>query len=229
MARKHLLAAPLNRSSLVSVVEFSARKLIIFVLVQLVLSPFILITADSLSGSMNNNGTPALDSGQRFGVASNITVNRIKTECTGAVTFLTNTTAEMVVNVTAKSANGNSISEQSEIVANGGRPYDVNLSLTGNASINNQSEGRIMASDSERMNQQNGHFNKSNERVLSRKRRYLIFPPGSSIQIGESHFIYAWKTRSSSFNFVSSLLFSFLQSATYSGMCFAFYLFWFLI
>lgn len=188
MARKHPPAVLLNRSSLVSVVEFPARKLIIFVLVQLVLSPFILITADSLSGSMNSNGTPALDSGQRFGVASTVTVNSIKTKCTDAVTFLTNTTAEMV---TAKSANGNSISEQREIAANGRRPYDVNLSLTGNASIHNQSERTIMASDLERMNQKNGHFNKSNERVLSRKRRYLIFPPGSSIQIGKItfHFI----------------------------------------
>lgn len=182
MARKHPAEALLNRSSLVSVVEFSARKLIIFVLVPLVLSPFILITADSLNGSMNNNEASAPNTERQSGFSSNGNVNCVKRRCTGAVTFLTNETQE-------KSANGNSISQQSEIDANGGQPYDVNLSLTGNASIHNQSQQTNMASDFERMEQKNGSFNKDGERVLSRKRRYLIFPPGSSMQIGKSHSI----------------------------------------
>lgn len=187
MAREHLPVAPLNCSSLVSVVKFSARKLIIFVLVQLVLSPFILITADSLSGSINNNGTPAQNSEQPFGFNSNVTMNTIKmVKCTDAITILTNTTAKTVtITPTTKRANGNSILKQSENDTNGWRPYDVNLSLTGNASIHNQSERTIIASDSKRMNQNSTNFNESNERVLSRKRRYLIFPPGSSVQIGK--------------------------------------------
>lgn len=95
----------------------------------------------------------------------------------GVASTKTNLAAE------GKNANGNSISQQSEIIANGERPYDDNLSMTGNASIRNQSQ-TITASDSMRAKRDDANFNTDGERVLSRKRRYLIFPPGSSIQIG---------------------------------------------
>lgn len=188
MARKHPPGALLNRSSLVSVVEFSARKLIIFVSVQLVLSPFILITGDSVNGSMNNNVAPAQNPKQPFGTASNGSVNCVKIKCTDVVTILMNKTT-LTEEMLRKSANGNSILEQREINANESRPLDVNLSLTENASIHNQSEPTIMASDAERMNLKNSSSDKGSERVLSRKRRYLIFPPGSSMQIGKSNLI----------------------------------------
>lgn len=191
MARKHPRPAMLSRSSLVSTVEFAGRKLIILVLLQLVLSPFILITADSFSGSINNKKASAVHSQPRFRSASNengnAKVNGIKTNCTVdgflMVAFQANATTQ------GKSASGNSISKPNVIAGNRKRPYADDLALTGNASIYNQSRRTINANDSQRTNREDGSFNEDGERVLSRKRRYLIFPPGSSMQIGKSHFI----------------------------------------
>lgn len=188
MARKHLQPLAVNRSRLVGVVDDSARKLIIFMLLHLVLSPFVLITADTLNEGRNNNQAAQMlnSSKQQSATASNVNanVNSVRTNCTGddlTQSIVQNSAAE------GKSANGNSISQQSEITANGEKPYDDDLSTTGNASIRNQSRQTITASDSMRAKPDDGNFNKDGERVLSRKRRYLIFPPGSSIQIGDSN------------------------------------------
>lgn len=193
MARKHFLSPTLTLHclSLVGVVDFSVRKLIIFMLLQLVLSPFILITADTLNGSTSNNQASVPESGeQQFSSALNVNekVYNVKTNCT-VDGFLTVGTPVNATN--RKTANGNSILKQSEIGANEERPYDVDLSLTGNASIHNQSRHAIDgdAGEMPRTKRNGETFNKENgERVLSRKRRYLIFPPGSSMQIGDSIF-----------------------------------------
>lgn len=201
MARKHSLLPTktlhcLNRLSFVGVVDFPVRKLIIFMLAQLVLSPFVTIMADTLNESTSNNqaSVPELHE-QQFGSASNVNtkVNNVKTNCT-VDGFLAVATP---VNATVrKSANGNSILKQREIGANEERPYDVDLSSTGNASIHNQSwktisvAAAVAANGSQRTKRNVETFNKKNgERVLSRKRRYLIFPPGSSMQIGDSIFL----------------------------------------
>lgn len=190
MARKHLQASALNRSSSVGVVEFSARKLIIFVLLQLVLSPFILITVDSLNGNMNNNQALALSrlgsEQQQFASESseNANVNSLKMNCTddGPITI------DIQANATAQrnSDAGNSIWQQNKIGVNGERPYDDDLSSIGNASIHNHSQRTISANDTKRMKREDENFNEDGERVLSRKRRYLIFPPGSSMQLGKN-------------------------------------------
>lgn len=185
--------AVIHRLSLVGVVDFPVRKLIIFMLLQLVLSQFILITADTLNGSANNNNNQASvpESGeQQFDSVLNVNakVNNAKTNCTvdGSLTV------GIAANATQrKSANGNSILKQSEIGANKERPYDVDLSSTENTSIHNQSRHTIAdgGSESQRTERNAETFNKEDgERVLSRKRRYLIFPPGSSMQIGDSIF-----------------------------------------
>lgn len=214
MARKHSVSSTvtltttktLHRLSLVGVVDFPVRKLIIFVLLQLVLSPFILITADTLNESTgdSNQATVVPDSGeQQFGSASNVNaqVNGVKTRMSVAKTSTKNCTADGFLAVATpllnaierKSANGNSILKPSEIDVNEKRPYDVDLSSTENASIHNQSRQTIDATtsaaadarESYRTKRDGETFNKENgERVLSRKRRYLIFPPGSSLQIG---------------------------------------------
>lgn len=155
MAPRH--PAALNRSS--SVCNLSARKLIIFVSVQLVLSPFISITADTLNGGTNNEAAMH----QRIDAS----VSSAKTNDLGDV-FVTR-----VIQAPRKNS--------SEMATSRQRPYD--LSPTGNASIRNQSEQTISAS---RPKREHATFNKDSERVLSRKRRYLIFPPGSSLHIGKS-------------------------------------------
>lgn len=191
MARKRQPTS-LNRSSLVSVVEFFARKLIIFVLLQLVLSPFILITADTLNGSLNNNGTFAPDLKRQFGcianTSANPTANVVLGKCTGDGVLV----GEPPLNETQqKNANGNSISTQSEVVANGTRSNDGLLPwIKGNATIHNQSRETITGIEFDQFQHQDDNFNMNGERVLSRKRRYLIFPPGSSLQIGKSQFHY---------------------------------------
>lgn len=200
MARKHRQPSTLNRSSSVGVVEFSARKLIIFALLELlVLSPFILITVDSFNGNMNNNQASALSSKfeQRFDFASSVNakVNSLKTtNCTGDCFLTTDiqanaSAASQASAADKKSAGGNSICKQHKIDANGERPYDDDLSSIGNASINNQSQRTISANDTNRAKREDAAFNQvddgDDERVLSRKRRYLIFPPGSAIQLGK--------------------------------------------
>lgn len=212
MARKHsvssaltLTTKTLHRLSSVGVVDFPVRKLIIFVLLQLVLSPFILITADTLNESTNdsNQATVVAELGkQQFGSASDVNaqVNSVKTSLSAKQTknctaddFLTVDTS-LLNAIERKSVNGNSILKPSEIDVNEKRPYDVNLSSTENASIHNQSRqtidatttGTADARESHRTKRNAETFNKENgERVLSRKRRYLIFPPGSSMQIGK--------------------------------------------
>lgn len=185
---KHPQLSTLNRSKSVGVVEFSAHKLIIFVLLQLVLSPFILITTvDSLNGNMNNNQASIVlsnfGSQRQFDLESsgNAKVNSLKTNCTGDDGFLT-----IQANATQqKKDGGNSIWQPSKIGVNAERPYDDDLSSIGNASIHNQSQRTISVNDIKRMERETGNFNKDSERVLSRKRRYLIFPPGSSMQLGK--------------------------------------------
>ncbi|XP_031636178.1 uncharacterized protein LOC116349064 [Contarinia nasturtii] len=188
MARKHSQLSTLCHSSLVVVfVGFPARKLIIFMLMHLVLSPFILITtADTLNGSSNNNNNqasvPDSVAKQQFGSALNVNakLNCVKTKCTldGSLTDAIQTNADQ-----RKSANGNSILKQSNITEHEEQPYDVDLSTTENASIHNQSRQTNPSSESQRTKRDDRTFNKDGERVLSRKRRYLIFPPGSSMQI----------------------------------------------
>lgn len=186
MARKHPQPLAVNRSRLVGVVDDSARKLIIFMLLHLVLSPFVLITADTLNEGRNSHQAAQMQNSgeQQFSTASNVSgnVHNVKTNCTGDDSLTQGSKENLAAE--RKSANGNSISQQSGISANGERPYDDDLSTTGNASIRNQSRKTIAASDSKRAKRDGGNFNKDGERVLSRKRRYLIFPPGSSMQIG---------------------------------------------
>lgn len=176
MARKNFQLAFL----VVVFVNFPARKLIIFMLLHLVLSPFILITtADTLNEGKNNNQASVSDSvaKQQFRSALNVNakLNYVKTNCTvnGKVTDAIQTNANE-----RKNANGNSILMQSNITEHGKRPYDVNLSTTENASIHNQSRQTNAASHSQRTKRDDRSFNKDGERLLSRKRRYLIFPPG---------------------------------------------------
>lgn len=204
MAAKHLQRKAFNRSSLVSGdVEFFARKLIYFVLLQLVLSSFVLITADTLNGSQNNNNnnnklTPLQYSSSQFGcVASTITDGRKCTGDDGGSVLKTELTFNETHGETTKE---NLILWHSDGGgANTERPFldgDSNLSLTGNASIRNQSKKTITSTTSSNGSQSmkhrhrrqpstDGRFNKDGERILSRKRRYLIFPPGSSLQIGK--------------------------------------------
>lgn len=175
-----------HRSSSVAVVALPSRKLFIFMSLQLVLSPFILITADTLNESIKNKQATLSESVDlRYG--STLDVNCIKmTNCTGD-DFLTDniqTTATQ-----SKSANRNSILKQSEITENGKRPYDVDLSSTGSISMHNQSRQTNATSDSRRMKLDVEDLYRGGERVLSRKRRYLIFPPGSAMQIGDSIFL----------------------------------------
>lgn len=226
MATQQLQRKAFKRSSLVSGgVEFAARKLIYFVILQLVLSSFVLITADTLNGSQNNNDaalaqesssklpklTPLQHSSSRFGCATNRISDR--TECTGGGGDDGVLKTERAFNETdGKTTKENLIlwrgaNNDDDDDANATkkeRPFrddDNNLSLTENASIRNQSR-RTITSNSNRSSMKTRHrrqpstdggFNKDDgERVLSRKRRYLIFPPGSSIQIGKLylHFFY---------------------------------------
>lgn len=182
--QKHSTSS-LHRSISVAVVAFPARKLIIFMSLQLVLSPFILITANTLNGSIKNNQATMPDSvDQRYGLT--LDVNCIKTtNCTGD-DYLTGNTQTNATQ--SKSTNRNSILKQNEITENGKRPYDVDLSSTESASMHHQSRQTNVTSDSQRMKLDVEDLNRGGERVLSRKRRYLIFPPGSAMQIGDSIF-----------------------------------------
>lgn len=233
MATQQLQRKAFKRSSLVSGgVEFAARKLIYFVILQLVLSSFVLITADTLNGSQNNNDaalaqesssklpklTPLQHSSSRFGCATNRISDR--TECTGGGDDGVLKTERAFNETDGKTTEENLIlwrgaNNDDDDDANATkkeRPFrddDNNLSLTENASIRNQSR-RTITSNSNRSSMKarhrrqpstDGGFNKDDgERVLSRKRRYLIFPPGSSIQIGKLylhffHFCFAIRRR----------------------------------
>lgn len=222
MAVKHLQQKAFKRSSCDSGggVEFSARKLIYFVLLQLVLSSFVLITADTLNGSQNNNNnnaalaqassfklpklTPLQHSSSRFGCATNRISDR--TECTGGGeggtddgvlkterTFNETDGKTTKENLILWHGDGGANDDEDANATTTEHPFrddDNNLSLTENASIRNQSRQTItsngMRARHRRQPSTDGGFHKDDgERVLSRKRRYLIFPPGSSIQIGK--------------------------------------------
>lgn len=227
MAAQHLQRKAFKCSSFVSGgVEFAARKLIYFVLLQLVLSSFVLITADTLNGSPNNNSndgggggsnnnaalaqassfelpklTPMQHSSARFGCATNRISDR--TECTGGGGDGVLKTERAFNETDGKTTKENLIlrhggtgDDADASATKKERPFrddDNNLSLTENASIRNQSRRTITSRSSNSMKARHrrqpstdGGFNKDDgERVLSRKRRYLIFPPGSSIQIGK--------------------------------------------
>lgn len=184
MARKHPQPLSLIRSrfcSVVTGVEFSGRKLIIFMLVQLLLSPFILITGDSINESVHNGKPPPLPSSSPV-----YSINA------GA----DNPTSDQFIKTHASNENdnGNSILRRVEgNIASEQRPSVGNLSFIGNASILDQSRLTNLTCNSDECEQQHHHHDKTfndghhhDERVLSRKRRYLIFPPGSSMQIGKS-------------------------------------------
>lgn len=222
---KHLQQKSFNRSSLVSgAVEFSARKLIYFVLLQLVLSSFVLITADTLNGSQNTDNTntsnsktefaqpssykppeltPLPHSPSRFGCSANtitdrITWNGTKLKCTGDDVGDGVLTSELAFNKMKRNttnenliqwhndggvgsgSDGDGDSDSVVSHANAQRPNDDNnLSLTGNASIRNQSQqtGNSLKQRHRRHRRRrrheptDGRFNKDGERVLSRKRR----------------------------------------------------------
>lgn len=242
MAAKHLHRIAFNRSSCVrGALGFSARKLIYFVLLQLVLSSFVLITADTSNGSQRSDNEAALAQpssfeppeltpqpylASRFGCLANtitdgITWNGTKLKCTGDDSGDGVLTSDLAFNEIQRKTtkenlilwhNASSIDDvdggNSGTHTNAARrpDDDNNLSLTGNASTRNQSQQAIanITGDSIRQQQQHhrrrrhqpadGTFNKDGERVLSRKRRYLIFPPGSSIQIGKLylHFYFSF-------------------------------------
>lgn len=39
---------------------------------------------------------------------------------------------------------------------------------------------------------ENGFYNKNSDKLLSRKKRYLVFPEGSSLQLGKKMLYFAW-------------------------------------
>lgn len=172
-------------------VEFSGRKLIIFVLLQLLLSPFILITGDSTNESVHNSIHSPLvyNSIPNSHVDNNPAVNDISDQFNG------NKSELHAIN--RKFNGGNSISIENEIGTVEGETFDGNLSSIEMASMLGPSRPDCNTKRCAREwqthnnifnNDTNDMANKNNEQILSRKRRYLIFPPGSSMQIGISLF-----------------------------------------
>lgn len=77
--------------------------------------------------------------------------------------------------------NDNSIKQPNEIGVNVQKVGDGNVT----APIKNPSTPHRLSQPNE-----NEHDGDLHERVLSRKRRYLIFPPGSSVQIGKKSLLH---------------------------------------
>lgn len=180
----------------VSDVKFFSRKLIIFMLVQLLLSPFILITADSIPESLyNGHDQPPQFSSTvvNTSIVNDILTNTVNVHAGISAQSIENETESHESN--GKFNDGNSIliqSEKIEMSAREQRPSDDNLSLIGNATILDQSRPINIGCKSDdgecEKRDETFHNNVHDERRLSRKRRYLIFPPGSSMQIGKSNF-----------------------------------------
>lgn len=195
MAQKKPYRRPLSlirlRFCCSDIVEFSCRKLIIFVLLQLLLSPFILITGDSINESVHNAIHSLLvnNSIPNSHVDKNPAVNDISDQFNGNKSELHATNR--------KFNDGNSISIENEIGTVEGKIFDGNLSSIENASLLGQSRpdcntkrcAHEWRTHNNIFNNDTNDMANNNERILSRKRRYLIFPPGSSMQIGNSTLI----------------------------------------
>lgn len=192
MAQQKLYRRPLSlirlRFCWSEKVEFSGRKLFIFVLLQLLLSPFILITGDSINESVHNAIHPPLVFNSH--VDNDAAVNDISDQ------FNENKSELHAIN--RKFNDGNSISIVNEIGTVEGETFDGNLSSIENALMLGQSRPDCNTKRCAREwrthnnifnNDTNDMADNNNERILSRKRRYLIFPPGSSMQIGNSTLI----------------------------------------
>lgn len=173
-------------------VEFSGRKLIIFVLLQLLLSPFILITGDNINEGVHNaihlplvyNTIP------NSHVDNNPAMNDISDQ------FNENKSKLHATN--RKFNDGNSISIENENGTVEGETFDGNLSSIENASMLDQSRpdcntkrcAREWRTHNNIFNNDTNDMANNNERILSRKRRYLVFEPGSSVQIGNSTLVH---------------------------------------
>lgn len=172
-------------------VEFSCRKLIIFVLLQLLLSPFILIMGDSINESVHNaiHSPLAYNSIPNSHVNNNPAVNDISDQF--------NEDKSKLHATNRKFNYGNSISIENEIGTVEEETFDGNLSSIENVSMLGQSRpecntkrcARGWQTHNNIFNNDTNDMTNNNERILSRKRRYLIFPPGSSMQIGNSTLI----------------------------------------
>lgn len=206
MAEKHFQRLPLIRSCfcLVDSVECSGRKLIIFVLLQLLLSPFILITGDNTNERVHHHSAPAAAAASTSEQFRNLNDSIISNMVTMA--NANNITNRLIKNTIKSNAimpqfnDENSILSINEINAPKQNAFDDNnLSTMNILSMADQSQlaNKTCNSGQCKWQQNNDADAKANEktfndghsdRVLSRKRRYLIFPPGSSMQIGNLPF-----------------------------------------
>lgn len=165
-------------------------KLISSVLVQFLLSPLILITGDGINENVNN------------GSACNANNSCLQASCwpchastiehpmsTASVSFnVTNPNLMQTGSRTKQEIDGKFNSHHATIVTPH-ETHDPSSALRKNASTHHQTPMK------KRANQVDIHANVTStvandgSKILSRKRRYLIFPPGSSMQIGKTHII----------------------------------------
>lgn len=172
MVQKHPL--PFNQRSYSTMF---ARKLIILMLVQLLLSSFILINGEAADTNtwqrdgvgQNDKNT---DLSRRVGEDIQINMDRNGEMRLHGKNVLGNSEQDLV------KGNANSIMRPNEMSASA-QKVDGNGDNT-SLPMQHQSE-RDSITQTNEIEQQQLH---DSERVLSRKRRYLIFPPGSSVQIG---------------------------------------------
>lgn len=152
--------------------QFPGDKLIRLVLVQFLLSPLILITADAINASVNNGG------------AGNRRLH--DDDCLHSPTVGAGAEPTNGIGVDAVQPTGSQPSRQ--IVAKLNSHHDNGSEST---SVPSGAPSAMPAASQPptvpneaniRANVSTARF--SDGKILSRKRRYLIFPPGSSVQIG---------------------------------------------
>lgn len=198
MMQKQLQALPLICDGFFSIciVKFLGRKLIIIVLLQLLLSPFI-ITDGNINESNINNGNTVNSSLNPYD--SSIIVH--ETNLTLKTTSKNDDDDDYMENgmhLSENNVDGNLILHQGEAQE---QQSNGNLSSIGSTSALNQFQ-KINRNSVEQQ-QHDGEI--LNGKVLSRKRRYLIFPPGSSMQIGNIHVLPSGLEKKILFNLFVSL------------------------